>query len=122
MEAGTASDGLRPGAVDASSGHPDLESCPVAGTDPGRASPAERASIRRSTVSFILQTSDLLPAPTAYENVLRVLEEQARAGMTVLIVTHNREISRIADRVIELSSGHIVADGPPAGGRARTDD
>jgi putative ABC transport system ATP-binding protein len=38
--------------------------------------------------------------------------------MTVLIVTHNREISRIADRVIELSSGRIVADGPPTGGCA----
>jgi putative ABC transport system ATP-binding protein len=50
--------------------------------------------------------------------ILRVLEEQARAGLSVLIVTHNREISRVADRVIELSSGHIVADGPPAGGRA----
>ena len=50
--------------------------------------------------------------------ILRVLEEQARAGMTVLVVTHNREISRVADRVIELSSGRIVADGPPPGGRA----
>jgi putative ABC transport system ATP-binding protein len=50
--------------------------------------------------------------------ILRVLEEQARAGLSVLIVTHNREISRVADRVIELSSGHIVADGPPRGGRA----
>lgn len=50
--------------------------------------------------------------------ILRVLEEQARSGLTVLIVTHNREISRVADRVLELSSGHIVADGPPAGGRA----
>jgi putative ABC transport system ATP-binding protein len=50
--------------------------------------------------------------------ILRVLEEQAGAGLSVLIVTHNREISRVADRVIELSSGHIVADGPPAGGRA----
>ncbi len=50
--------------------------------------------------------------------ILRVLEEQARSGLSVLIVTHNREISRVADRVIELSSGHIVADGPPAGGRA----
>ena len=54
--------------------------------------------------------------------ILQVLEEQARAGMTVLVVTHNREISRIADRVIELSSGHIVADGPPSGGRAATTD
>jgi putative ABC transport system ATP-binding protein len=50
--------------------------------------------------------------------ILQVLEEQAAAGMSVLIVTHNREISRVADRVIELSSGRIVADGPPAGGRA----
>jgi putative ABC transport system ATP-binding protein len=50
--------------------------------------------------------------------ILSVLEEQARAGLSVLIVTHNREISRVADRVIELSSGRIVGDGPPAGGRA----
>jgi putative ABC transport system ATP-binding protein len=49
--------------------------------------------------------------------ILRVLEEQARAGLSVLVVTHNREISRVADRVIELSSGRIVGDGPPAGGR-----
>ena len=54
--------------------------------------------------------------------ILRVLEEQARTGMTVLVVTHNREISRIADRVIELSSGQIVSDGPPSGGRAEIDD
>jgi len=50
--------------------------------------------------------------------ILQVLEDQARAGMTVLVVTHNREISRVADRVIELSSGRVVADGPPTGGRA----
>ena len=54
--------------------------------------------------------------------ILQVLEEQARAGLTVLAVTHNREISRIADRVIELSSGRIVADGPPAGGKAKIAD
>ena len=36
----------------------------------------------------------------------------------MLVVTHNREISRVSDRVIELSSGHIVDDGPPTGGRA----
>ncbi|HUW02578.1 MAG TPA: ABC transporter ATP-binding protein [Acidimicrobiales bacterium] len=54
--------------------------------------------------------------------ILEVLEEQARAGMTVLVVTHNREISRVADRVIELSSGRIVADGPPPGGKARIQD
>ena len=33
-----------------------------------------------------------------------------------------REISRVADRVIELSSGRIVGDGPPAGGKAEIGD
>ena len=54
--------------------------------------------------------------------VLDVLQQQARAGHTVIVVTHNREISRIADRVIELSSGRIVSDGPPAGGAADVAD
>jgi putative ABC transport system ATP-binding protein len=54
--------------------------------------------------------------------ILEVLKDQARAGMTVLVVTHNREISRVADRVIELSSGRIVADGPPEGGPAEIAD
>jgi putative ABC transport system ATP-binding protein len=53
--------------------------------------------------------------------ILELLHEQAHAGITVLIVTHNREISRVADRVIELSSGRIVADGPPAGGQVLID-
>lgn len=54
--------------------------------------------------------------------ILSVLEEQAHAGKTVLVVTHNREIARVADRVIELSSGRIVSDGPPAGGKADIGD
>ncbi len=54
--------------------------------------------------------------------ILQLLEEQAKAGKTVLVVTHNREISRIADRVIELSSGKIVRDGPPRDGKAAIAD
>ena len=50
-------------------------------------------------------------------SILELLHEQAHAGVTVLIVTHNREISRVADRVIELSSGELVADGEPSGGQ-----
>ncbi len=54
--------------------------------------------------------------------ILDLLKKQAEQGRAVLVVTHNREISRVADRVIELSSGHIVSDGPPAGGKARLED
>jgi putative ABC transport system ATP-binding protein len=54
--------------------------------------------------------------------VLDILQQQSRAGHTVIVVTHNREISRIADRVVELSSGRIASDGPAAGGRADVAD
>jgi putative ABC transport system ATP-binding protein len=51
-------------------------------------------------------------------SILQLLQNQATTGKTVLVVTHNREISRIADRVIELSSGRIISDGPPVEGKA----
>jgi putative ABC transport system ATP-binding protein len=54
--------------------------------------------------------------------ILELLQAQAAGGRAVLVVTHNREISRIADRVVELSSGHIVGDGPPHGGKAAVAD
>jgi putative ABC transport system ATP-binding protein len=168
----------------------------ISGNDITHASNAERARMRRSTLSFVFQAFNLFPGLTALENVqfgadaaqradaaaratdalrrvglserlhhfphqlsggeqqrvaiaralatgnpilladeptgeldfrtgvqiLGVLREQAAAGMTVLIVTHNREISRVADRVIELSSGTIVRDGPPAGGPVPIDE
>ena len=49
--------------------------------------------------------------------ILELLIAQASADRAVLVVTHNREISRIADRVVEMSSGHVISDGPPAGGK-----
>lgn len=54
--------------------------------------------------------------------ILELLRQQAEAGRTVIVVTHNREISRVADRVVELSSGRIASDGPPPGGRAPISD
>ncbi|MGZ6994786.1 MAG: ABC transporter ATP-binding protein, partial [Acidimicrobiia bacterium] len=53
--------------------------------------------------------------------ILELLHAQSHRGTTVLIVTHNREIARVADRVIELSSGHVIADGPPVGGHVDVD-
>jgi putative ABC transport system ATP-binding protein len=49
--------------------------------------------------------------------ILELLHEQSHDSRTsVLVVTHNREISRVAHRVIELSSGRVVSDGPPPDG------
>ena len=51
--------------------------------------------------------------------ILELLHEQTHTEETaVLVVTHNREIARAAHRVIELSSGRIVADAPNPGGPA----
>ena len=49
--------------------------------------------------------------------ILELLIEQAAADRAVMVVTHNREISRIADRVVEMSSGRVISDGPPADGK-----
>ena len=54
--------------------------------------------------------------------ILRLLRDQTAGGVrAVVLVTHNREIARVADRVVELSGGSIVGDGPPAGGRKPVD-
>ncbi|MBJ7459478.1 MAG: ABC transporter ATP-binding protein [Thermoleophilaceae bacterium] len=53
--------------------------------------------------------------------ILQLLRDQARGDLdgngqgdrAVIVVTHNREIARVADRVIELSSGRVVSDAPP---------
>ncbi|HEX8753972.1 MAG TPA: ABC transporter ATP-binding protein [Solirubrobacterales bacterium] len=51
--------------------------------------------------------------------ILELLHEQTHTERTaVLVVTHNREIARVAHRVVELSSGHVVADRPNPGGPA----
>ena len=49
---------------------------------------------------------------------LGLLRGQSQQGKTVLVVTHNREISRIADRVVQMSGGRVVSDGPPPDGKA----
>ena len=54
--------------------------------------------------------------------ILELLQTQATGGRAVFVVTHNREISRVADRVIELSSGRVVSDGPPSEGKSDIKD
>ncbi len=41
--------------------------------------------------------------------VLDLLASLARAGRTVLMVTHERDVARIADRVVTLSDGEILS-------------
>ncbi len=53
--------------------------------------------------------------------ILKLLRAESRADggrRAVVVVTHNREIARAADRIIELSSGRVISDAPPEGGPA----
>lgn len=43
-------------------------------------------------------------------HILQQLHDLAGKGHSVIVVTHNSEIARIADRVIQLRSGKIVSD------------
>jgi putative ABC transport system ATP-binding protein len=49
--------------------------------------------------------------------ILELLKQQSDAGKTVVIVTHNREIARVADRVVSLRDGQVASDGPPPGSK-----
>jgi len=54
--------------------------------------------------------------------ILQLLLEQQKNSTTVLLVTHNREIARITDRVIELHSGKIAEDSPPKNGKVSIEE
>jgi putative ABC transport system ATP-binding protein len=44
------------------------------------------------------------------EAVLLLLRQQADAGKTVVVVTHELDIARLADRVVTLADGRVVSD------------
>lgn len=42
------------------------------------------------------------------KDVLKVLEEVNKAGKTIVLVTHTKEIANMADRVIQMRNGQII--------------
>jgi len=69
-----------------------------------------RALVKRPTVLLLDEPTGSLDLETGRQ-VLGVLRSAARSfGSTVLLVTHNSAISKMADRVIHLHSGSIVED------------
>lgn len=56
------------------------------------------------------------------KQILKLLMDQQNKKKTVILVTHNREIARVANRVIELHSGLVAKDGPPENGPVAIDN
>ena len=78
----------------------------------------QRVAIVRALIMHpqILLLDEITAAldPEMVREVLQVVLELAKDGMTMLIVTHEMEFARaVADRVIFLDSGKIVEEGSP---------
>jgi putative ABC transport system ATP-binding protein len=69
-----------------------------------------RALVKRPTVLLLDEPTGSLDLETGRQ-VLAALHSAARSfGSTVLLVTHNSAIAKMADRVIHIHSGEIVED------------
>ncbi|MFP4343474.1 MAG: ABC transporter ATP-binding protein [Anaerolineales bacterium] len=49
-----------------------------------------------------------------WAQLLGWMAERRAAGVTLIVATHEMELAALADRVLVLQEGHIVADGSPA--------
>ncbi|HLI50820.1 MAG TPA: ABC transporter ATP-binding protein [Thermomicrobiaceae bacterium] len=47
---------------------------------------------------------------SAGQRVIELLDETWKSGMTIVLVTHDRSIARVASRVIEMRDGLVVSD------------
>jgi putative ABC transport system ATP-binding protein len=81
-----------------------------------------RALATRNPILLADEPTGELDFTTGVQILELLHAESHESGTSVLVVTHNREIARVAHRVIELSSGRIVADGPPPGGTTEIAD
>ena len=69
-----------------------------------------RALVKRPTVLLLDEPTGSLDLDTGRQVLAALRGAAATFGSTVLLVTHNSAISRMADRVIHLHSGSIVED------------
>ena len=65
-----------------------------------------RALVKRPQMILADEPTAALDYETSIE-VLQALEERVAAGMTLVMVTHNEEIAKMANRVIRMKSGVI---------------
>ncbi|WP_273718681.1 MULTISPECIES: MacB family efflux pump subunit [Bartonella] len=53
------------------------------------------------------------------QEVLRILDELHQEGRTIIIVTHDMQVAKRADRIIEISDGEIIADNVSKGKKTK---
>jgi putative ABC transport system ATP-binding protein len=76
-----------------------------------------RALVNEPSLLLADEPTGNLDTTTSVE-VMRVFEDLNRAGMTVILITHEPDIALFARRIIVLRDGRIVEDRPSARGAA----
>jgi arginine/lysine/histidine/glutamine transport system ATP-binding protein len=84
----------------------------LSGGQKQRVAIARSLCMRPQIMLFDEPTSALDPAASA--EVLAVMQDLARDGLTMIVVTHAMEFARRADTVHRMAAGKVVASGPPA--------
>lgn len=66
-----------------------------------------RAIVKDSDMIVADEPTGALDSKTA-EELMKIFREMNRQGKTMLIVTHDMEVARKCDRIIEISDGRLV--------------
>ena len=69
-----------------------------------------RAFMNRPRILFADEPTGNLDSETAREIVRLIFQLNARAGTTLVLVTHDRELTEQANRVISLKGGRVISD------------
>jgi len=106
----------------------------INGIDFSKLGEKELAAFRNKHIGFIFQFHQLLPEFTALENVMipaliladepsgsldsknkeelhkLLFDLRDKFGLTIVIVTHDKELAALSDRVIEMKDGRIITN------------
>lgn len=74
-----------------------------------------RAMMNGGQVILADEPTGALDSQSSVE-VMALLEDLAREGHTVILITHDQEVARHADRIVEFKDGEIIGDSGPAAG------
>jgi putative ABC transport system ATP-binding protein len=69
-----------------------------------------RAFMNQPKILFADEPTGNLDADTAKEIIKLIFDLNATRGTTLLLVTHDRDLTQLASRVIRLKGGRVVAD------------
>ena len=69
-----------------------------------------RAFVSKPAVVFADEPTGNLDSKTTIDVMMLMLKMARDNNLTLVIVTHNREIAEYADRIIELKDGNVIAD------------